>query len=53
MNDEKYRDKAMQINYKLGNYGKKFCSNCGDLIENYEDLKTGLCEICKEIFYDK
>jgi predicted amidophosphoribosyltransferase len=45
---EKDREKALQINYKLGNYGIKYCSNCSQPIENYKDIKDGLCGECKE-----
>jgi len=41
---------ALQANYKIGNYGIKFCSNCLQPIENYSDIKTGLCRECQEIY---
>ena len=44
--EEKQRQEAMEANYKLGKYGIKYCQNCGAPIEKYENIKTGLCEVC-------
>ena len=48
MNIEKERKKTLQINYKVGNYDFEYCSNCGSLIEEYKNIKSGLCEECRE-----
>lgn len=48
LTEEEIKAKALQINYDLGNYGIKNCCNCGERIENYEDIKGGLCSDCKE-----
>ncbi len=45
---EEERQEALQKNYELGKYGEKFCERCGYLIENYADIKSGLCEECRE-----
>jgi hypothetical protein len=45
---EKERQRAMDINYKLGNYEEGYCLQCGYLIEDYEDSKRGLCGECQE-----
>jgi RNA polymerase-binding transcription factor DksA len=47
-NVEEERQKAMDVNYKLGNYGYRYCSNCGYPIEEYKNIKHGLCEECME-----
>ena len=48
MKDEEERQWFLQQNYEMGKYGFKYCSNCGELIREYKDIKNGLCEECKE-----
>jgi len=48
LTEEEQREEALQANYALGNYGVKFCNNCGQIIEKYRDIKGGLCSECKE-----
>ena len=45
---EKERQKALQVNYTLGNYGTKYCGRCGYAIERYENIQKGECEECIE-----
>ncbi len=46
--EEEVRQKALQINYELKKYGISYCSNCNCPIEEYENVKSGLCQECKE-----
>ena len=48
MDEEEKRKEALDINYKLGKYGTKFCCNCSHPIEEYENITSGLCEECRE-----
>lgn len=48
MGDEKKRQKALQVNYALGNYGKKQCQKCGFLIDRYDDAVEGFCNECRD-----
>jgi len=45
---DKNRQKAMDVNYKLGKYGFKYCDYCGQIIDNYDQAKKGLCENCQD-----
>ena len=50
--DENRRQQAMDVAYKLGYYGIRYCVACGYSIEDYQDIKKGLCIECQERYED-
>lgn len=44
--EEEQHKEALEINYALGNYGEKFCAQCGYLIEEFENIQEGICQDC-------
>jgi len=43
------REQALNINYKLGNYGFKFCLYCGGVLESYRQAQNGVCNDCNDM----